>query len=324
MPLKLMSTEEYKNKVKDKYGDKVEILSEYLGGTNPIDILYHCNKHGDVYKTLNAKNVFAISFQPCKQCNSELHSKKRNAKSSDKTYFYNKLKNKAQSKGGVLLSDRWITAKTTYEFMCSNGHIFKTTADCINSKNQWCPYCYGRRGDFEEEIKSIAKFKNGEILTPYINSSTYVKAKCNIHNYEWDIMPLNIKKGRWCPVCSQPYSENVVYDFLIDNNFKVKVQYTYDDLVSEKDELLRFDFAVFNQNKEFLFLLEVDDKEHRGNPKEKRRIIAMKRDIIKNKYCEENSIILYRMIFDSFNKDLRDYNKYYKYIETYFKQNKLI
>lgn len=314
MPSKLMSTEEFKDKIKNKYGNKVEVLSEYMGGTSPIDILYHCDKHGDIYKTLNAKNIFAISFQPCKKCNKEIHSRQRKIGNSDKNKFYNALKNKVESKGGILLSKEWITAKTTYEFMCSNGHTFETTADCINSKHQWCPYCYGRRGDFEKEIEEIAKSKNGTILTPYINSLTHVKAKCNIHNYEWDILPSNIKKGRWCPVCSQPYSENVVYDFLINNNFKVKVQYTYDNLKSDKDELLRFDFAIFNKNENFLFLLEVDDKEHRGKPKEKRRIISMNRDKIKNKYCEENNIKLYRMTFDSFNKELRDYNTYYKYI----------
>ena len=54
------TTEQFKEDVFKKHGDKVEILSEYLGDTKPIDILYHCEKHGDVYKTLNAKNIFGI------------------------------------------------------------------------------------------------------------------------------------------------------------------------------------------------------------------------------------------------------------------------
>lgn len=70
MGVKRRTTEELKEQVKEKHGDKVEILSEYLGGTKPINILYHCEKHGDV-STINAKNIFIPSFNPCKQCASE-------------------------------------------------------------------------------------------------------------------------------------------------------------------------------------------------------------------------------------------------------------
>ena len=57
MGVKTKTTEWFKQKVKEYHGDKVEVLSEYLGSEKPIKILYHCEKHGDTEKTINAKNV---------------------------------------------------------------------------------------------------------------------------------------------------------------------------------------------------------------------------------------------------------------------------
>ena len=53
--------------LKDKYGDKVELISEYHGKERPVEILYHCEKHGDTTKWLNAKNIFGLNFNPCKE-----------------------------------------------------------------------------------------------------------------------------------------------------------------------------------------------------------------------------------------------------------------
>ncbi|QPW56475.1 hypothetical protein IRP61_11405 (plasmid) [Clostridium botulinum] len=62
------------------------------------------------------------------------------------------------------------------------------------NKPTWCPYCSHHAGDFENEVKQIVHKQNGQLLSRYQNAVTHVRVKCNIHNYEWDIMPLNIKK----------------------------------------------------------------------------------------------------------------------------------
>jgi len=318
MPQKQATTKVFKERIFNKLNNKVEILSEYNGGTEPIDLVYHCEKHGDKYKTINAKNILSKSFQPCDECNSERKSKAGTGKNlKDKQSYYDKLKKKIEAHGGKLITKQWTKAKDDYEIICEKGHAFTTTADCINSKNQWCPYCSGREGDFEKEINDIAKSKNGVILEHYVNATTHVKAKCNIHNYEWDIMPMNIKKGRWCPVCNLPYSEKVVYDYLTDNNYNIKIQYTFDDLKSENDEFLKFDFVIMDKLENILFLLEVDDNEHRYNTKQPRRIKARERDGMKNDYCIKNNIKLFRMKYDIYeDKRIYEYNWYYEYIKN--------
>jgi len=310
-----MSTKEFKIKVFNKYGDKINILSDYTGGTKPIEFIYHCDKHGDIYKTINAKNILAKSFQPCNKCTKELQSEKAKiAKSKDEQYFYNKLKMYVEHKGGVLLSNKWTYAKDKYKVKCQNEHIFEATADRLMNKPTWCPYCSHHAGDFENEVKQIVHKQNGQLLSRYQNAVTHVRVKCNIHNYEWDIMPLNIKKGRWCPICNLPYSEKVVYDYLIKNKYQVVTQYSFDDLRGKKKEKLKFDFAILNNNNELLGLIEVDDVEHRYNTKDPKRIKARLRDRKKDEYCKIHDMPLFRMIYKNNVYKYQEYNWYYQYI----------
>jgi hypothetical protein len=152
------------------------------------------------------------------------------------------------------------------------------------------------------------------MLSNYINGSTHIKVKCKIHNYEWDIYPSNLLKGRWCPICNLPYSEKVVYDYLINNNYNIKVQYTFSDLYGKNSEKLKFDFAILNENNNLLGLLEVDDCEHRYNTKQPRRIRARERDKIKNEYCKLHNISLYRLPFVNKSTDFNNYDWYYEYV----------
>ncbi len=304
-------------KVKNYHGDVVEILSEYNGSLKPINIIYHCKEHGDTYTTINAKNICKSYFLPCKKCQSINKSLKAHGKKSDKEFYYNRLKDYCESRGGQLLSDKWITAKTTYKFKCENSEhpVFESTADALYSGEHWCPYCSGREGNFEDEIREIIKSKGGELLSEYNRSLNNVSVKCIKHDYIWDITPSNLKKGRWCPICNLPFSEKVVWDYLNNQGLNVRVQYKFSDLEGDNDEKLRFDFAIFDKDNNLLWLLEVDDVEHIYNHKSPRRVKARGRDKVKDNYCEIHEIPLYRMIYP-FNKKKITYSEYYKYIDT--------
>lgn len=283
----------------------------------PIDIVYHCEKHGDTYTTINAKNICRSSFLPCKKCQSINKSNSSPRQKKNKDFYYNRLKKYCESRGGKLLSDKWITAKTYYQFKCGNPNhpIFTTTADALFSGGHWCPYCSGRAGNFEDEIKNIVESKNGELLTKYHNQYTHVKVRCKKHDYIWDVFPLNLKKGKWCPICSLPFSEKVVWDYLSNHRLNVQVQYTFADLIGKNKELLKYDFAILNNDNNLEYLIEVDDCEHWYKHKQPRRVEAKKRDIMKNDYCKLHNIPLFRMIYP-FNKTKVTYDEYYKYIDS--------
>ena len=322
MAVRRRTTEQFKQDVYKKHGDKVEILSEYIGNTYPIDILYHCEKHGDIYKTLNAKNIFGKSFQPCKQCDLELKSMKAKLAVRDKNYQLKRLQEYCESMGGKLISTEWTTAKDLYEVDCGNPEHpnFWSNADSLLNKPQWCPYCCGRKGDFNTKYKEIIESNDGQMLSDYIDGKTHIKVKCNKDGYEWDIYPSNIGKGRWCPLCHLPYSERVPYDYLVDtySDLKIIIQHGFDDLRGEVNELLRYDFGIFNLNDKLLGILEIDDEEHRYNHKQERRIKARERDKIKDKYCLDNNIPLFRLEY-SHNKTFKNRDWYYQYIDDNLK-----
>lgn len=234
--------------------------------------------------------------------------------------------NYCKEHGGYVLEKEWTRAKDTYHFKCENPKhpVFETTADALYSGEHWCPYCSGRSGDFETELVEICKSKDGELLSNYSDASTYVAVKCNKHNYIWNMLPGNIIKGRWCPICSMGFNEKVVWDYFKNMQCNIKIQYTFDDLVGENNEKLKYDFAVLDRNNNLVYLVEVDDEEHKdrhfGNsPRQIQRQKAIMRDRIKDDYCKIHSIPLYRMEvpFRGFNK--WEYHNYYRYINTELK-----
>ena len=74
----------------------------------------------------------------------------------------------------------------------------------------------------------------------------------------WNILPNNIKKGRWCPICNMGFNEKVVYDYLINMHCNFEIQYSFDDLMGDNNEKLRFDFAILNSDNSLVYLIEVE------------------------------------------------------------------
>lgn len=81
----MVDVQEYLDKVNKLHGNKVEILSEYQGKDKPVDIVYHCKKHGDIYKSISARLMLRKEIAPCPECKKDKLAK---VKIGDK---YNKL-----------------------------------------------------------------------------------------------------------------------------------------------------------------------------------------------------------------------------------------
>lgn len=292
MRLARIQSEKYLNRVKEKYGDKVEILSEFQGCEQPITVCYHCNEHGDTIKTLVAKNVFNNKFCPCRECQREHKSCLRPL---GKDELFARLSDYCKSQGGAVLEQEWVSAKTLYHFKCSNPNhpVFESTADSLFGGKHWCPYCSGRAGDFEGEMDKIIASKNGVRIGKYVNTSKPVRVKCLKHNFEWDISFNNLCKGRWCPVCNLGLSEKAVWDWYTERHIDILPQFTFNDFVGDYNNKYRFDFAVFNKDGSLKYLLEIDDETHRGNSKKYEHI--RKTDALKEEYCRSHCIKLIRV-----------------------------
>ena len=291
-----VNKERYLQKVTDTYGGKVEILSEFLGKERPITICYHCDEHGDTVKTMVAKNVFNANFSPCKQCSSLRRSASLSkGQSMSKQELFDRLSEYCESRGGSVLETEWMTSKSVYHFKCNNPEHppFTSTADSLLSGNHWCPRCSGRVSDFKGKYEKIVKELGGEIIVGYRKGNIPMRVKCIKHNYEWDILPSNLNKRRWCPICNLGDSEKVVWDWYHDHNIKCDAQYTFENFVGEDNNAYRFDFAVFDNDDSLKYLLEIDDETHRGSSDKYARV--RRSDALKDKYCEDNNIQLFRI-----------------------------
>ena len=117
------------------------------------------------------------------------------------------------------------------------------------------------------------------------------------------------------------FNEKVVWDYFKNMQCNVQIQYTFDGLTGQNNEKLKFDFAVFHYTGNLVYLVEVDDEEHKnryfGNsPRQIQRQMAIQRDKIKDDYCKENNIPLYRMEVPFRNLNKWEYEDYYRYINA--------
>ena len=80
---------------------------------------------------------------------------------------------------------------------------------------------------------------------------------------------------------------------LSKNNIIYEKQYTFDNLRSKKGSLLRFDFAIFNKNKELKCLIEFQGEQHTDKNNWWYSEEGAERDKAKKEYCKNNNILLY-------------------------------
>ena len=99
--MKKKDTEWFKNKIKDRFNDKVILLSKYNGSLNKVKIKTYCDIHGWEEKEINAKNIFAKSFTLCSKCS---YDNRTVGSSKSKEELYEEFKNIIESKNGKLLS----------------------------------------------------------------------------------------------------------------------------------------------------------------------------------------------------------------------------
>lgn len=101
-----------------------------------------------------------------------------------------------------------------------------------------------------------------------------------------------------CGCLRSSFGEQQIEKILKEQNLSYKKEFVFSDLVSGNGVPLRFDFAIF-ENNQLSYLIEYDGEQHYSNKTDKiwadnfqnRQI----RDIVKNQYCLNNNITLYRI-----------------------------
>lgn len=106
-----------------------------------------------------------------------------------------------------------------------------------------------------------------------------------------------------CGLCTRKsHGELAIANFLDKRNIRYITEYSFDDCLSQRGYHLYFDFAIIDEKNKIICLIEFDGEQHYNSDLKGWFTNSYKdlhqRDLIKNKYCEDNNIILYRIRFD--------------------------
>jgi len=122
------------------------LSSEYINSTTKL--LWRC-KHGHEFY---AHSASVRSGRWCKKCagvaNAKIHRK----------HTIEEMRGLAAERGGECLSNKYVNTLTKLRWRCSKGHEWRTAAQNILYRDQWCPICCKigyREGVFRNAIENI-------------------------------------------------------------------------------------------------------------------------------------------------------------------------
>lgn len=288
------TNEEFIENVFQLVGDEYVFLEDYINSRTKIK----CKHNTCGYEWSIIPNNFINHGQRCPKCNG-------NYRRSNEEFIqevYELVGNE------YIFLDEFIDTQT--KIRCKHN-----IEDC---ENEWeispssflrgtrCPKCQHRGykktdKEFKEEVYKLVG-EEYEFLEKYIDAHTKIMCKHNDCNHKWMITPGKFLQGRRCPVCNDSKGEQLIREYLQNKKIIFLQEYTFSDLLSDKDNPLRFDFAVFNKNNDLKFLIEYDGEFHYQDIyKDGSYELQKLHDERKNQYCKENNIPLLRIPYWEFD-----------------------
>lgn len=156
--------------------------------------------------------------------------------------------------------------------------------------------------DFYKEFSSIHKgmLVPVEVYTRADDEITCYCLVCKRYTRRVADKYINQRK-HGCKHCGRKYSngESTIKEYLKKNNVNYEKQYALNGLVSNKGFELRFDFAIFDSDRQLKFLIEYDGRQHYEPVDQFGGIEYFKEvqcnDRKKDDYCKANNINLIRI-----------------------------
>jgi hypothetical protein len=213
----------------------------------------------------------------------------------------------------ILLSEQYVNTKEKLRLKCRCGEIFYKSFEKFKSKSKTCKKC-----SYEDISKSqlfsydfVRKYIESKgcrlIDSDYINCESKISVECFCEtNYSTTFTDFKNFNHIRCRKCTNQMSkgEILIEEYLNNSNLLFELQYTFEDLKADNARhLLKFDFAIFNDNN--ITLVEFDGKQHYIPVDYFGGIDAFKvlqsNDARKNEYCTLNNINLIRIPYYEIN-----------------------
>lgn len=277
------TTEEFIKEAKEVHGDRYDYsLVDYQGAKVNVQII--CKEHGPFPQ----RPENHLKGQGCPKCGilnrsiSRLHNCvdfiKKATEVHGNIYDYSLV--------------NYINSSEPVKIVCKkHGPFYPTPNNHINKKSR-CPHCYGSirktTKKFIKESKEVHGDRYDYSLVDYKDNRTKVQIVCKNHG-PFPQTPEVHLLGCGCPKCNNSKGELRIERILKDNGIKYETQKRFKDCKNKKP--LPFDFYLTDYN----VCIEFDGKQHSVKTSIYYSDQILINDGIKNKYCEDKGIKLFRI-----------------------------
>lgn len=264
-------------------------------------------------------NIFYADFasfrnakkQQCNECS------KINAILKKRKFNYEYVMSYINENDDTLLSsdEDYVDSNSKIQIKCKNNHTYNTTFERYHTQNKRCKICSTETSglkrrktnyEFKQEVFNLVG-NEYKVLEKYITCDRKIKFLHSICGSSFKMTPNSFLAGSRCPKCNQSKGENKIYDVLKQNNVHFTPQYTFDNLLSDLGNNLKFDFAIFEdaEKTKIKCLIEFDGEQHYTWKKTWMTLEAFQKiqyhDKLKNDYCIKNDIKLIRIKYNEFH-----------------------
>lgn len=221
----------------------------------------------------------------------------------NKEYHYTNTEDLTNQRFGHLIALKHVPRP---ENLSSAGAYWLCRCDCGNEKiimgknlrngtTQSCGKC---RTEIVDDLTGM-KFDKLTVIgrdfsRPSNNDGAFWKCKCECGN-EVVVLGKNLKwQPRHSCGCVVSFGENIIKNILKNNNIKFQCQYTFNDLKGLKGGLLRFDFAILDNENNVKRLIEYQGEQHYNTENHINSWFdaPFEHDQLKRQYCKKNNYTL--------------------------------
>jgi predicted RNA-binding Zn-ribbon protein involved in translation (DUF1610 family) len=307
----------------------IRMIGEYSG--THINTRFQCPRCGKIFIT-SPSNIWQKTTKSCGCLNRILIS----LLGQDPNIRLKIAINRRIPKNGNSLADKipdiakeWHPTKNTktpYEINYGSGdkvwwlgkcgHEWKATISSrTTNMKHGCPYCSNQKVliGFNDLKTYCIKNNLQYILDEWdckknkLGPENYTKCsgkkiwwKCKL-GHTWEVQISSRTQGRNCPICNTSKGETETAKILDKYNIQYKREYSYHDLLSDKGNLLRFDFYIPSYN----LCIEFNGLQHYGEHKtgffKESAKLTQYHDKLKQAYCSSHHIPLLTIHYNNFD-----------------------
>lgn len=222
--------------------------------------------------------------------------------SAKKNKYYSDISNQTfGALTAVEKTDKRDNGSIIWKCQCECGNIvYWDSSRLKQTKNPHCGCKKSLVGEMFGKLRVIS-----EAPSRPQNRNLYWRCQCECGNFT-EVSTGDLRSGNIIGCgCTKSIGEYNIAKILSENNVNYQNQYSFNDLRDKR--LLKYDFAILDENNEVIKLIEFDGLQH-SSPSEKWFSEGVaKHDIMKNEYAKSHDIPLLRIPYNMRDKMTLEY-----------------